>query len=159
MLSINKCIFNNGFVSFSDRGKNTPDAFTIDLYTGILRAAVLLDSDAATGGVDNYTVVITAVDGGNPRRSVNGTIVIHLENVNDNAPTLRDFQYSVDVSEASAVGEVVVTLTPTDVDDDDGVSLSIVDGDKQFFTLDSNQIKLATTLDFESAQCHSLVIK
>ena len=63
------------------------------------------------------------------------------------------------MSEASAVGEVVVTLTPTDVDDDDGVSLSIVDGDKQLFTLDSNQIKLATTLDFESAQCHSLVIK
>ncbi|XP_041365606.1 cadherin-23-like [Gigantopelta aegis] len=139
-------------------GKNTDDAFMIGLYTGTLRLATPLDSDTATGGVDNFTVVVVAVDSGHQQRSVTGSIIIHLEDVNDNAPTLRGFQSNIDVSEAKAVGDVVVTLTMVDDDDGDSVMVTIVDGDEEFFTVDINQIKLKNQLDFESAQCHSLVI-
>ncbi|XP_041365610.1 protocadherin Fat 4-like [Gigantopelta aegis] len=139
-------------------GVNTAESFRIGLYTGTLRLATPLDSDTATGGVNNYTVVVVAVDSGSQQRSVTGSIIIHLEDVNDNAPTLRDFQSNIDVSEATAVGDVVFTLTTADYDDGDIVSVTTVDGDEDFFTVDTNQIKLKKTLDFESAQCHSLVI-
>ena len=132
--------------------------FSIDEQSGILRVAAKLDADSATGGMDYYNVTVAATDGGESALSVTGAITIRLQNANDNAPELTNYQGSVDVPEDTVVGTVIYTVTATD-HDGDTVSLSVVGGDLDYFTGDGDQIKTLKPLDYETQQCYSLVIR
>ena len=65
---------------------------------------------------EDMTLVLTAVDGGEPQMS--GTVKIHVNvlDVNDNAPVFTQQIYKVSVKENSAKGTHLTTVSATDAD-------------------------------------------
>ncbi|XP_076149192.1 protocadherin beta-16-like [Alosa pseudoharengus] len=65
---------------------------------------------------DDMTLVLTAVDGGEPQMS--GTVKIHVTvlDVNDNAPVFTQQIYKVSVNENSPKGAQLTTVSATDAD-------------------------------------------
>ncbi|XP_071099221.1 protocadherin-16-like [Haliotis cracherodii] len=140
-------------------GASVSDIFIIDAHTGELIVADDLDVDSGTNGEASYTIVVKASDNGATARSVEGTITVSLDNVNDNAPVFDQTEYQADLSEDSVVDTVVITLNTEDFDDD-SVTLSIISGREDLFKIDGNDVKVKDALlDYESTQSHLLYIK
>ncbi|XP_056899759.1 protocadherin gamma-A9-like isoform X19 [Takifugu flavidus] len=66
---------------------------------------------------EQISLVLTAVDGGEPRMSGTMLIIITVLDVNDNAPVFTQSTYKTVVTENSAKGTVVATVTASDADD------------------------------------------
>ncbi|XP_067654380.1 cadherin-23-like [Haliotis asinina] len=139
-------------------GATVSGLFAIGERAGEFTVAKMLDADPETGGEASYSVVVRATDDGTSPRSVEGTITVSLEDANDNAPSFDLTEYKADVEEDKAIGAVVVTMNTLDIDDSDVVSLSIVAGNGDLFEVDGNDVKVKSTLDFETEESHVLII-
>ncbi|XP_055799100.1 protocadherin gamma-C5-like isoform X2 [Salvelinus fontinalis] len=71
-----------------------------------------------------HSLLITAVDGGNPARSGTAEIIIRVQDINDNAPIFEESGYDIQVVENTQPGTIVVTVKA--VDRDEGVNREIV---------------------------------
>ncbi|KAM9498229.1 protocadherin gamma-C5-like isoform 5-T5 [Salvelinus alpinus] len=71
-----------------------------------------------------HSLLLTAVDGGNPARSGTAEIIIRVQDINDNAPIFEESGYDIQVVENTQPGTIVVTVKA--VDRDDGVNREIV---------------------------------
>ncbi|XP_035263881.1 protocadherin alpha-8-like [Anguilla anguilla] len=71
-----------------------------------------LDRETAS----EYNVTITATDGGTPPLSSTSVIIIHVSDVNDNAPRFTPPRNDVYVKENSPVGSVIYTVSAYDPD-------------------------------------------
>ncbi|XP_075902616.1 protocadherin gamma-A5-like [Nelusetta ayraudi] len=65
---------------------------------------------------EDISLVLTAVDGGQPQMSGTMMIVITVLDANDNAPVFTQHAYKATVTENSPKGTVVATVTASDVD-------------------------------------------
>uniref|UniRef100_A0A8C8CKN0 Cadherin domain-containing protein n=1 Tax=Oncorhynchus tshawytscha TaxID=74940 RepID=A0A8C8CKN0_ONCTS len=63
------------------------------------------------------SLLLTAVDGGNPARSGTAEITIRVLDNNDNAPVFEESTYDIQVVENTLPGTVVVTVKAVDLDD------------------------------------------
>ncbi|XP_061755530.1 protocadherin alpha-6-like [Nerophis ophidion] len=72
-----------------------------------------LDREAA----GSHSLVLTAVDGGTPPKTGELNILIHVLDVNDNAPVFSKDVYSVTLDENAPVGTTVVKVNATDLDE------------------------------------------
>uniref|UniRef100_A0A1A8G033 Cadherin domain-containing protein n=1 Tax=Nothobranchius korthausae TaxID=1143690 RepID=A0A1A8G033_9TELE len=66
---------------------------------------------------EQISLVLTAVDGGEPQMSGTMQIVITVLDANDNAPVFTQKTYKATVTENSPKGTVVATVTASDVDE------------------------------------------
>ncbi|XP_047016933.1 protocadherin beta-16 [Ictalurus punctatus] len=66
---------------------------------------------------DELKLVLTAYDGGSPKKS--GTMQIHIAvlDVNDNAPVCKQSVYKAEIIENSPIGTVVTAVSATDADE------------------------------------------
>ncbi|XP_069510013.1 protocadherin gamma-A4-like [Ambystoma mexicanum] len=64
-----------------------------------------------------HTLVLTAVDGGNPKRSGSTNITVNVIDTNDNAPAFDRAVYSVKLPENVPLGTSVLQLSATDLDE------------------------------------------
>uniref|UniRef100_A0A3Q3ALK6 Protocadherin alpha-C2-like n=2 Tax=Kryptolebias marmoratus TaxID=37003 RepID=A0A3Q3ALK6_KRYMA len=96
------------------------DYFTIDVQTGrdgskfadlILKKSLNREQRAV------HHLLLTAVDGGVPTRSGTASILVHVLDTNDNAPTFGQEKYEVTVMENSPIGSIVFDLNATDLDE------------------------------------------
>ncbi|XP_041750768.2 protocadherin gamma-C5-like isoform X4 [Coregonus clupeaformis] len=62
------------------------------------------------------SLLLTAVDGGNPARSGTAEITIRVLDNNDNAPVFEESTYDIQVVENTSPGTVVVTVKAVDLD-------------------------------------------
>ncbi|XP_016522217.1 protocadherin alpha-5-like, partial [Poecilia formosa] len=78
--------------------------------------------------VSVYNVTITAMDEGLPPLSSTSVIMVHVSDVNDNAPRFKERVINIFVKENGPVGDVVYTLTADDpdVDENGKVTFSVV---------------------------------
>ena len=63
-------------------------------------------------------IQVTATDGGTPARSATASVVVVVQDVNDNDPVFSPAQYDVELAEDEPPGTPVVTVTATDADED-----------------------------------------
>ncbi|XP_046583151.1 protocadherin Fat 4-like [Haliotis rubra] len=136
-------------------GSDGSGKFLLDSINGELRVSDILDSDTETGGATHYDIVIKAVDGGVPPKSVEATQKVTLTNVNDNAPVFKNAPLEVTVAEDVSIGDVVLQLTVTDADGDTPTLSTI---DSTTFTISASDLVTAASLDFEAATCYSVVM-
>uniref|UniRef100_A0A3P8TAA5 Cadherin domain-containing protein n=1 Tax=Amphiprion percula TaxID=161767 RepID=A0A3P8TAA5_AMPPE len=94
--------------------------FTIEIQTGrdgskfadlILKKALDREKQAV------HNLILTAVDGGTPARSGTVSIIVHVSDTNDNAPTFDKSIYTVKIMENSPIGSLVINLNASDLDD------------------------------------------
>lgn len=96
--------------SYSIAPEFDQNVFTINAKTGQLSVATELDRE--TTPVYNLTVL--AVDTGTPPATGSTTVIVNLEDINDNGPTLTTTY--AEVMENQRAGTAVTTLTASDPD-------------------------------------------
>ncbi|XP_062381364.1 protocadherin alpha-4-like [Sardina pilchardus] len=151
-----------------DVGKNSVNAyklspneyFSVSTHKGnehSLSAELVLQKSLDREKQSVVTLILTAVDGGNPPKSGTMSIKINVLDNNDNSPIFSRPLYKVSVSENVPIGTVVVALNATDSDDGANseifYSLSKRDQDKvlEVFEIDpkTGVITVKSHIDYE----------
>ena len=134
----------------------TPSHFTIHPNTGEVYVSASLDREQQS----SYALLIEARAGGSNRGIL--TLIIMVDNVNDNVPQFNQTVYQFNVSESVSVGYMVGTVNAFDFDDN--VTYSIVQGRNSltaatFEITSSGQILTTQTLDREQLAVHELIVE
>ncbi|XP_048884544.1 protocadherin alpha-C2-like isoform X11 [Brienomyrus brachyistius] len=136
------------------------DHFNLDIQTGsdgskyanlVLKKALDREKKAL------HNLILTAVDGGVPARSGTASIIVRVLDVNDNAPQFDRQVYTVNVTENSPIGSLVMKLNAEDLDEGSNAeivySFTLYTSEKtqDLFSLNSNtgEIKVKGVIDFE----------
>ncbi|XP_058056650.1 protein dachsous [Anopheles bellator] len=86
--------------------------FSIDSRSGHLTLARPLDYES----VQRHTLVVTASDSGTPTLSTNLTILVEVQDVNDNAPIFEKHEYAIKVIESTPSNSQILQVSATDAD-------------------------------------------
>ncbi|XP_032332801.1 LOW QUALITY PROTEIN: protocadherin alpha-11 [Camelus ferus] len=91
--------------------------------------SLVLDSVLDRESVANYKLVVTARDGGSPSLSATASVSVDVADVNDNAPTFAQPEYTVFVKENNPPGCHIFTVSARDADAQENalVSYSLVE--------------------------------
>lgn len=82
------------------------------LSDGSLSVSTKLDYETTT----MYNLTVTVSDHGNPVRTIQLTMLIFVDPVNENAPVFQDLPYDRNITEDKTLGSTVVTISATDSD-------------------------------------------
>ncbi|XP_045039927.2 protocadherin alpha-1 isoform X8 [Desmodus rotundus] len=126
------------FISASDRDSGANGQVTCTLSPHVPFKLVstfknyyslVLDSALDRESVADYAVVVTARDGGSPSLSATASVSVEVADVNDNAPTFAQPEYTVFVKENNAPGCHIFTVSARDSDAQENalVSYSLVE--------------------------------
>ncbi|XP_060070203.1 cadherin-related tumor suppressor-like [Ylistrum balloti] len=148
----------NGLVYYSTTSTNLP--FTIENIRGKLRVTQALDRET----VPQYTMNVKATDNGTPQRSTDQTLIIHLEDVNDNSPVFSQTEYTATVQENVTVGSTILTVNAQDADAGTNglVRYFIIAGtDNSDFSVDQSTgvLRVKKNLDFERRTFYDITIQ
>lgn len=86
---------------------------TIDEKSGWVYTTHLLDRETNP----KYQFQVVAEDGGDPPKSATASVVVTIQDVNDNEPTFNPKEYEVVISEDSSPGTPLTTVVATDPDE------------------------------------------
>lgn len=139
---------------------NTNQAFSIDSSSGMITTAGDLDRET----VPIYTLTVTATDNGTPPMTGNATVVVTLDDINDNPPILSPGVRVASILENQAAGTSIIILSAVDPDADPNrgpFKFDISGTNYGKFQLDQRSGLLRTTssLDRESRDAYNLSIK
>ncbi|OWF51064.1 cadherin-related tumor suppressor-like [Mizuhopecten yessoensis] len=148
----------NGLVYYSTTSTNLP--FTIENIRGKLSVTQTLDRE----NVPQYTMNVKATDNGIPQRSTDQTLIIHLEDVNDNRPVFSQAEYTSTVQENITVGSTILTVHAQDADSGTNglVRYFIIAGeDNSDFSVDQSTgvLRVKKNLDFERRTFYDITIQ
>ncbi|RXM31136.1 Protocadherin Fat 4 [Acipenser ruthenus] len=96
--------------SYSLGSGNENSAFAINTQTGQVSVAEELDRESTP----IYNLTVLAIDSGSPPSTGSASLLVTLEDINDNGPTL--VTTAGEVSENQHAGTIVMTLSSTDPD-------------------------------------------
>ena len=170
-----------GSVSASDRdsGSNAELSFRItqqplNLFMIVpdggsavqIRTATVLDREALVQTNhflppnSQSDITIEVSDNGSPRLTSSVTVVIRLEDINDNAPTLVNPVSEVNISESANIGTVLTRVVASDVDIGVNALVSYSLTGSSSFTIDSSTgtVTLASSLDYETRREHTIMV-
>lgn len=150
---------NNGLIQYSIIKGNEENQFIIDSGTGQVTLIGKLDHEATA----SYSLLIQAVDSGKVSLSSVCTLNINVLDENDNNPSFPQSTLFIDVLENMRIGELVSSVTASDLDAGDNADLyySITGTNNHgTFSISPNtgSIFLAKKLDFETQSIYKLNI-
>ncbi|XP_061618792.1 protocadherin-20 [Phyllopteryx taeniolatus] len=139
-------------------GGNAPGIFVLDHVTGILSVTTSLDREEK----ETYRFIVRAVDQGTPRRESIATVVVTVQDRNDNSPRFinKDFTFFVPEN-FPGYGEIgVLSVTDADVGENGWVALSILNG-SDIFMIDTGRgtLRAKISLDREEQGTYQLWIE
>ncbi|XP_056092251.1 protocadherin Fat 1 [Rhinichthys klamathensis goyatoka] len=102
----------NGKLLFVISGGDFDSCFTIESDTGWLKVFQQLDRETT----DSYTLNITVYDLGLPQKSSSHILDVNILDANDNSPEFLQREYSVDISEDTAMATDIIQLEAKDKD-------------------------------------------
>ncbi|KAM9849706.1 uncharacterized protein ACBR49_006992 [Aulostomus maculatus] len=115
---------------------------------------------------EHLSLVLTAVDGGEPQMSGTMQILITVLDVNDNAPVFTKAVYKATVAENSPKGTVVARVSASDADhgSNSKITYSIrnsLDDKRHLFKIDEHtgEITLIGNIDYEKSQNYQLNVR
>ncbi|KAL1505211.1 hypothetical protein ABEB36_004825 [Hypothenemus hampei] len=100
----------NGIVQYQ-LGSDS-DLFKVDSNSGHLTLQRQLDYET----VQRHTLIVTAMDSGSPPLSANLTILVEVQDMNDNPPVFEKAQYSLSVMESLPINSQIAQFTAVDAD-------------------------------------------
>ncbi|XP_054723337.1 cadherin-23-like, partial [Uloborus diversus] len=101
------------------------DNFILNQKSGLISVASGADLDRDLYGTE-YQITVQAVDSGIPvQQTATGTVSIFIEDVNNKPPTFDQDTYVEYVPESTGIGEVVLTVSASDPDEDSKLRYSI----------------------------------
>ncbi|XP_072295790.1 protocadherin gamma-A11-like isoform X31 [Eucyclogobius newberryi] len=111
------------------------------------------------------SLLLTAVDGGEPQRS--GTMIIHITvlDINDNAPVFTQSIYKASIKENAVKGTLITQVSASDADKGSNGEVSYVIGNsrtstsKLFQITEEGKILLKGLIDYEKVKLYELDIE
>lgn len=139
-------------------GGDAHGIFAIDRVTGVVTVATSLDREEK----ETYRFIVRAVDQGLPRRESIATVVVTVQDRNDNSPRFinKDFTFFVPEN-FPGYGEIgVLSVTDADAGENGWVALSILNG-SDIFMIDTGRgaLRAKTSLDREQQGTYQLWIE
>lgn len=136
------------------------DKFSINSATGEIRVSAALDRETSPV----HQVVVLAVDRCRESPlSGSSTVIVRVEDVNDNSPVFVPADYRVRLLEDLPVGTVVGTVFAVDPDAGNNgvVRYSMVDGDDGYFSVDriTGVVRLTREVTFNSREMFNLTMR
>ncbi|XP_052344228.1 protocadherin alpha-8-like isoform X36 [Oncorhynchus keta] len=115
----------------------------------------------------NYTLLLTAIDGGIPQRSGTLNVTIVVLDSNDNRPVFSQDTYNVRIQENVGVGTVVIRVNATDADEGSNSEVEFSLGKTlrrkvyDMFELDrlTGDIRVKGEVDFEDTEVYKLDVQ
>lgn len=139
-------------------GGDAPETFRLDRVTGVLTAAASLDREEK----ETYRFIVRAVDQGTPKRESIATVVVTVQDRNDNSPRFLNKDFTFFVPENfPGYGEIgVISVTDADAGENGWVALSIINGSDTFM-IDTGRgtLRAKTSLDREQQGTYQLWIE
>ncbi|XP_026185838.1 protocadherin gamma-A11-like isoform X8 [Mastacembelus armatus] len=115
---------------------------------------------------EHLSLVLTAVDGGEPQMTGTMQILITVLDVNDNAPVFTQSVYKASIQENAVVGSAVVKVTATDADHGSNGRITysisnILDHARGLFEVndENGEIRLKGNVDYEKARTFQLNVR
>ena len=140
--------------------RNDSNFFSID-ENGIIRTLVEFDHEETPF----YIIIVVAenIAKGNYDETVNylHNIVIHIEDVNDNAPMFSKEQYTVDNIKETTKTQTVFKIQATDIDTNSEIHYKIIEGNiNDAFSIHetSGEIRVKNSLDYETTTEYNLTV-
>lgn len=147
---------------------NVNNAFKLSSHQerdGVLYLDLQIDGILDRETTALYSLLIEAVDGGNPPLRGTMTVNITILDVNDNQPLFNQSRYFATVPENATVGTPVLQVFATDADAGDNGQVEYTINRRQsdraaMFRIDpaTGQVAVNRPLDFETKQVHELVV-
>ncbi|KAF1384723.1 hypothetical protein PFLUV_G00123130 [Perca fluviatilis] len=138
------------------------DNFALKLHNnadGNKNVEMLLQKPLDRENQEQISLVLTAVDGGEPQMSGTMLIVITVLDANDNAPVFTQPTYKATVTENSPKGTVVATVTASDADQGSNgeITYSItntLENVRKVFEVnkENGEVSLIGNIDFEKSR-------
>nr|CAI9688950.1 unnamed protein product [Rangifer tarandus platyrhynchus] len=114
----------------------------------------------------SHSLILTALDGGDPPRSATAQIEISVKDTNDNPPVFSQEEYRLSVSENLPPGSSVLLVTATDQDEGANAEInyyfrSTAQSTRHKFLLDekTGMIKNNQSLDFEDIERYTMEVE
>ncbi|XP_070819273.1 protocadherin gamma-A11-like isoform X44 [Chaetodon trifascialis] len=143
------------------------DHFKLNVNTkagGRKYGELVLDKELDREDKKEMMLLLTAFDGGSPRRS--GTVVIQVTvlDANDNVPVFSQTVYKASLPENSPLDTLVITVSATDADE--GVNGEITYGfdhvsdENHFFSLNpkTGEVRVSGSIDYEKESSYEMQI-
>uniref|UniRef100_A0A3Q4GMI1 Protocadherin 1 gamma 13 n=1 Tax=Neolamprologus brichardi TaxID=32507 RepID=A0A3Q4GMI1_NEOBR len=156
----------NGLQSYS---LQPTDSFNLKLQNqqdGSKKVEMVLQKHLDREAQQHLSLILTAVDGGEPQLSGTVRIEISVLDVNDNAPVFTQEVYKVTIMENAAKGTVVTSVSASDADHGSNgrIKYSITNSLDQAHALfqineESGEIKLIGNIDYENARNYHINIR
>ncbi|XP_037531475.1 protocadherin beta-1, partial [Nematolebias whitei] len=114
---------------------------------------------------EHISLLLKAVDGGEPQRSGTVNIYVTVLDVNDNAPVFTQSVYKAVIEEHSQKGTILTKVGATDADKGTNGDISYAvsptnDGVSDIFTIHKNgEVILVSDVDFEKAKSYQIDIE
>uniref|UniRef100_A0A8C4YZU4 Cadherin domain-containing protein n=1 Tax=Gadus morhua TaxID=8049 RepID=A0A8C4YZU4_GADMO len=115
---------------------------------------------------EHLSLVLTAVDGGEPQMSGTMQILISVLDANDNAPVFTQSVYKASIKEGAPLGTIVTTVTATDADDGENGKItysvsSMLDHTRGKFDVNekNGDVILSGSIDYEKARTFEINIR
>uniref|UniRef100_A0A8C6WT05 Cadherin domain-containing protein n=1 Tax=Neogobius melanostomus TaxID=47308 RepID=A0A8C6WT05_9GOBI len=125
----------NGEVSYYLKDDHGTDYFHIDSSSGLILTARMLDHEL----VQQYNFIVRATDNGFPPLSSEVSVILVVNDLNDNPPVFHQLLYEAYVNELAPRGHFVTCVQASDADssDFDKLEYSILSGnEKMNFVMD-----------------------
>ncbi|KAM4621310.1 protocadherin gamma-A2-like [Polymixia lowei] len=145
------------------------DNFALKLHNqadGTKNVEMVLEKPLDREKNEYISLVLTAVDGGEPQMSGTMQILITVLDANDNAPVFTQPIYKASIREGAPLGTVVTTVTATDADHGSNGRIiysisSILGYTRGMFEVneESGEIRLNGIIDYEKARTFQLNIR
>ncbi|XP_032383667.1 protocadherin gamma-B3 [Etheostoma spectabile] len=138
------------------------DNFALKLHNnadGNKNVEIVLQKHLDREEQEQISLVLTAVDGGEPQMSGTMLIVITVLDANDNAPVFTQPTYKATVTENSPKGTIVATVTASDADQGSNAEITYsitntLDNIRTLFdvTKENGEISIIGNIDFEKSR-------
>lgn len=151
----------NGSVAYNFHpsvSRDYPKTFALDALTGQLTTMVALDRETIAG----YRILVIAKDQGTPVQSSTATVVLTLEDVNDNSPIFYPWRYLMTITKDISVGTSLGKVMATDADarENAQVRYTLESGGEGFFMVEerTGEIVLLSSLRVAHKTLYELII-
>uniref|UniRef100_A0A8C6CN80 Protocadherin alpha 11 n=1 Tax=Moschus moschiferus TaxID=68415 RepID=A0A8C6CN80_MOSMO len=131
--------------------------------------SLVLDSSLDREKVSEYALALIAKDGGSPSLSTSASVSVEVADVNDNAPTFAQPEYTVFVKENNPPGCHIFTVSARDADAQENalVSYSLVErrvGERALSSYvsvhaESGKVYVNGTLDYEENKFYEIEVQ
>ncbi|KAM9740605.1 protocadherin beta-16-like [Menidia menidia] len=137
-----------------------------DQVDGTKNVEMVLEKPLDREKHEHLSLVLTAVDGGEPQMTGSMQILITVVDSNDNSPVFTQSVYKASIRENAPVGTVIMSVTATDADEGSNGRItysisSVLDNARGLFEInhESGEIRIQGNIDYEKARTFQINIR